>query len=290
MSGSGSGSGSGKTAERFAFTDGRRYHNEPNCPYPLPNDLEEVDRLEIQHYAIQQITRKRYHALLYNPKRAIDIGAGTGIWLMEMATDFPECEFTGIDIAPLQPTTILPQNCTFEMANVLEGLSHPDGYFDYVRHCLLVAAIPKDKWLSYVKECARLCASGGWVEMIDSSGRIHGGGPACQKISNTMSGVLKARGLSPETTETLDVLMREAGLVDVEVKEFRMISGGSRGGSAGKLFLKDFRMGCNALAPLLVNMHGMAREDVDQLILQAEQEMEQCDTYGILRIFVGRKP
>jgi hypothetical protein len=42
--------------------------------------------------------------------------------LQEMAADFPECEFLGIDIVPLQPTTILPKNCSFELANVLEGL------------------------------------------------------------------------------------------------------------------------------------------------------------------------
>jgi uncharacterized membrane protein YccC len=38
-----------------------------------------------------------------------------------MATEFPECEFLGIDIVPLQPTTILPRNCSFELVNVLEG-------------------------------------------------------------------------------------------------------------------------------------------------------------------------
>jgi uncharacterized membrane protein YccC len=41
--------------------------------------------------------------------------------LQEMATEFPECEFLGIDIVPLQPTTVLPRNCSFELANVLEG-------------------------------------------------------------------------------------------------------------------------------------------------------------------------
>jgi uncharacterized membrane protein YccC len=39
-----------------------------------------------------------------------------------MATEFPECEFLGIDIVPLQPTAVLPRNCSFELANLLEGL------------------------------------------------------------------------------------------------------------------------------------------------------------------------
>jgi hypothetical protein len=38
-----------------------------------------------------------------------------------MAKEFPECEFLGIDITPLQSTTVLPENCHFELANVLEG-------------------------------------------------------------------------------------------------------------------------------------------------------------------------
>jgi hypothetical protein len=28
----------------FQYADGRRFHNEKNCPYPLPNDLTEIDR------------------------------------------------------------------------------------------------------------------------------------------------------------------------------------------------------------------------------------------------------
>jgi uncharacterized membrane protein YccC len=38
-----------------------------------------------------------------------------------MAVDFPGCHFLGVDVAPLQPTTVLPQNCSFELINVLKG-------------------------------------------------------------------------------------------------------------------------------------------------------------------------
>ncbi|RKP07780.1 methyltransferase type 11 [Thamnocephalis sphaerospora] len=265
---------SGNTAS-FSFTNGRRYHNEPNCPYPLPNDLNEIDRLDLQHYAVQQVTHKRYHAPLDNPRRSLDIGAGTGVWLMEMATDFPECEFTGVDIAPLQPTTVLPSNCTFEIGNALEGLSHPDGYFDYVRHSLLVAAIPKDKWQPYVKECARLCASGGWVEMTEFNCKVQAGGPAMAKLSELLS--------------VLDKLMHEAGLVDIKVSEFRLPLG-SWGGAAGVLFKKDSRLLQTTLAPLYVKLHGMTLEETEKLIQESEDEMESRQAYATLRVFVGRKP
>ncbi|RKP06640.1 S-adenosyl-L-methionine-dependent methyltransferase [Thamnocephalis sphaerospora] len=238
---------------------------------------------------IQQVTRKRYHAPLSSPGRAIDIATGTGIWMMEMAADFPECEFLGIDIAQLQPTTILPKNCTFKCANILEGLSYPDGYFDYVRHSLLVTAFSKENWSSYIKECARVCASEGWIEMIEITGLHQGGGPAVKKFFELLTGALRKRGSSPETTEVLDELMLETGLADVQAKEFKLPFG-SRGGSAGMLFLKDVRMLHAALTPLYMSMHCMTREEVEQIMLQLEEEVENCDAYGILRIYIGRKP
>ncbi|RKP06190.1 S-adenosyl-L-methionine-dependent methyltransferase [Thamnocephalis sphaerospora] len=288
----GSGEDSGKTVEKFSFADGRHYHNEPNCPYPMPNDLDEIDRcmqLDLQHYAIQQVTQKRYHAPLENPKRALDIGTGSGTWLMEMATDFPECEFLGVDIAPLQPTTILPSNCTFELANVLEGLRHSDGSFDYVRRSLLVAAIPKDQWTSHVEECARLCAPGGWVEMVESDAGYYGGGPARKKQGELLLSVLHARGLSPETTTMLDELMRDAGLVDIQVKEYRLPSG-KGAGRIGELFLKDSVLIQAALVPLYMKMYNMAREELDQLIEQGNEESKMLESYGKLYVYVGRKP
>jgi hypothetical protein len=31
-------------ANHFQYVEERRFHNEENCPYPLPNDLTEIDR------------------------------------------------------------------------------------------------------------------------------------------------------------------------------------------------------------------------------------------------------
>jgi hypothetical protein len=33
-----------KHANYFRYSEERRFHNERNCPYPLPNDLTEIDR------------------------------------------------------------------------------------------------------------------------------------------------------------------------------------------------------------------------------------------------------
>jgi ubiquinone/menaquinone biosynthesis C-methylase UbiE len=41
-----------------------------------------VFRLDIQHYALQHATGKRFFAPITEPRRAIDIGTGTGTWML----------------------------------------------------------------------------------------------------------------------------------------------------------------------------------------------------------------
>jgi hypothetical protein len=41
-----------------------------------------VSRLDIQHYAMQQASGKRFFAPIEEPRRAIDIGTGTGTWML----------------------------------------------------------------------------------------------------------------------------------------------------------------------------------------------------------------
>jgi hypothetical protein len=41
-----------------------------------------VFRLDVQHYAFQHATGKRFFAPITEPRRAIDIGTGTGTWML----------------------------------------------------------------------------------------------------------------------------------------------------------------------------------------------------------------
>jgi hypothetical protein len=41
-----------------------------------------ISRLDIQHYAVQHVTGKRFFAPITEPKRAVDIGTGTGTWML----------------------------------------------------------------------------------------------------------------------------------------------------------------------------------------------------------------
>jgi hypothetical protein len=201
-----------------------------------------------------------------------------------MAAEFPECKFLGIDIVPLQPTTILPKNCSFEFVNVLEGsyrayrpsspvnhplvigIPKPDNLFDYIHQRFLIGAIPTNKWKQHIQECARVCASDGWVEIVEPSSQIMGGGPACQQFNTWLAEGSKRRGIDGNMVKCLDELMHEAGLIHI-TKQTITAPIGPWGGKAGKLFAEDFRLLNDSLQPLFTNVLGVPKEDVEKMVL-----------------------
>jgi ubiquinone/menaquinone biosynthesis C-methylase UbiE len=205
-----------------------------------------------------------------------------------MANEFPECEFLGCDIAPLKPTTILPKNCSFELANVLEGIPKPDRWFDYVHQRFLIGAIPADKWKQHIRECTRICASGGWVEIVETTGRIVDGGPACHKYNTWFADGFKLRGIDVKMGQNLDEWMHEAGLINVTKQTFT-VPVGPWGGQAGELFAENYRLGNIALQPLFTNALGVPKEEYEKTTALMLEEFKSHQTYITVYVYLGQK-
>src|SRR5258708_39419939 len=69
-------------------------------PYMLPRDMEEINRLDFQHYVLRYAFRGLYAAPLRNPRDILDVGTGTGLWAREMAQLFPLARVVGLALAP----------------------------------------------------------------------------------------------------------------------------------------------------------------------------------------------
>lgn len=68
----------------FQYQNGRRYHAYRAGQYLLPNDEQEQERLDIIHHVFMLTLNGQPCASmskLDNPKRILDIGTGTGIWV-----------------------------------------------------------------------------------------------------------------------------------------------------------------------------------------------------------------
>lgn len=86
------------------------------------------------------------------PARVLDVACGSGVWVLDMATTFPESQFYGIDFAIIYPNTIKPPNTTFHHGDLLdpEGFPYPDEFFDYIHMRLVYNCFsPSDLKVNY---------------------------------------------------------------------------------------------------------------------------------------------
>ncbi|EME87174.1 uncharacterized protein MYCFIDRAFT_84230 [Pseudocercospora fijiensis CIRAD86] len=87
------------SARQFHFEYGRRYHGYNAGKYHFPNDEVELNRMDIEHYNQKlQLDGKLHLCPPDDPKQVLDVGTGTGIWCIETADKYPECEVIGTDL------------------------------------------------------------------------------------------------------------------------------------------------------------------------------------------------
>jgi cyclopropane fatty-acyl-phospholipid synthase-like methyltransferase len=101
--------------------------------YWVPNDDKQQNQLDIAHHLYGlTLGGKLCLAPIKNPKKVLDIGAGTGIWAMDFAVQYPSAHVIGFDLSPIGQVRAIP-NVRFE---VKDACSPDWGYeqssFDFI--------------------------------------------------------------------------------------------------------------------------------------------------------------
>jgi ubiquinone/menaquinone biosynthesis C-methylase UbiE len=216
-------------------------------PYMLPRDMEEINRLDFQHYILRYAFQGLYAVPLRNPRDILDVGTGTGRWAREMAQLFPHARVVGLDLAPPPHDEMAdsgvglelrPPNYAFVAGNILEGLPFPDGSFDFVHMRLVFFAIPADRWPFVIGELVRVTRLGGWVESIEVDAP-RDGGPAVDSLVKWTTNLFARRGVDITYSRRTGDLLRTAGLAPVYAHAVPLPIG-TYGGRVAIMLARDF--------------------------------------------------
>jgi SAM-dependent methyltransferase len=257
--------------------------------YLFPRHPGELDRLDIQHYALREMLRGNHLAPVRDPGRILDVGSGTGQWGYEMSAEQPSALVVGVDLVAGKPGQ--PERYHYVRGNVLPGLPFTEGRFDFVHQRLLVTGVPLVAWPGLVAELVRVTRPGGWVELVEVPIEIERAGPAAQRLVVLTRELTEALGL--DTTGVvygaLDEYLRASGLVNIERREVSLPVG-RWGGRVGSLMVTDFRAGATRVCEVLEARGRLTEEETRTLIQDAQHEWEDGQLAYPFAIAYGQKP
>lgn len=267
-------------------------------PYLMPYDVEELNRLDFQHYMLRATLRGNFAAPISAPSTILDVGTGTGRWARELAMTFPSASVIGIDLNPPLDDAAGPQasddprpaNCAFAPGNILEGLSFADGSFSYTHQRALLAAIPHDRWPTVARELARLTAPGGWVESLEVT-ELQQSGPATTQLVEWLRATLARRGVDFADGGRVGDHLGAAGLVNVTTRALRMPCGDS-GGRIGRMLAADWFSLFEATRGFMVALGLVTPEGFDQVSATARAELASPHGQCFMPVYIayGQRP
>lgn len=215
-------------------------------PYLLPKDLQEEHRLRFQH----RLLYAQFGCHFFAPLQAktvhtiLDVGCGSGAWLMEMARLFPDALVRGIDSDARQGMrsfwTEHPR-CRLLIGDVRAGTMYLTNTFDFTHMRFLVLALPAQSWPSVIEELVRVTVPSGWIELFEGGQQCEQAGPNMRQLLTWGQQFLEQRGFDLHVIEHLGELLQKAGVQNVTEQRLT-IPVGSWGGRVGK------RMGNDVLA------------------------------------------
>ncbi|CAG8605487.1 4774_t:CDS:10 [Paraglomus brasilianum] len=269
---------------KFKVIDGRRYQALDDSNYFLPNDENEEERLDVQHIVMKQAFDGNFSApvdqLLRKGARVLDVCCGSCVWTLELAKEYPNSYFIGIDIAPVVLPVEKPSNLEFVEYNVLDGLPFDDNSFDYVfaRYCL--AVYTRSQWTKLaIPEYTRITKPGGWVEMMEID--LIRGGDKCEnvtRLNNAWIALAESKNFVVIPAFEIRGFLEQSGCyTNIDHKEVP-VPVGPKGDKYAEMAIRNFRDLWSGLKYPYVAVMQITGEHYDAILESAIKELIE---YGI---------
>ncbi|KIW08953.1 uncharacterized protein PV09_00865 [Verruconis gallopava] len=287
----------------FRLEHGRRYHAlHSDAEYNLPNDEEEMDRLDLQHHLFRLTLDGALYKAPLPPDvhHVLDVGTGSGIWALDFAEEHPSAAVIGTDLSPVQ-LPHAPPNLRFYVENVEQDWNF-DHDFDMIHARMLVVAL-KD-WPNFFRQAFAHLKPGGWLEMQDLLSPM----PRCDDNSappdsplmvwaQLMRMASQRTGIDLEAANRFPQLMRAAGFVDVQVQTeiwpLNRWPMDEKMKERGKWASENLTMGVEGISMgFFTKVLGWSEADVKELVDQVQAQIRDRSNHTYMPVvFVwARKP
>ncbi|KAI9010402.1 S-adenosyl-L-methionine-dependent methyltransferase [Phycomyces nitens] len=206
----------------------------------------------------------------------LDVGCGSGSWVMDMAIDYPNARVTGLDIMDMFPAMIRPENVTFELANVLDGIPYPDSSFDFVHMRLMISAFRKEEWPFVITEIRRVLKPGGLAQFFESDFTYKGQSPAIDSLISELLRLMEERGQNPWVASQLGEMLKEKAFDHIELDQ-RKIDYADTVNPISREMLWNWKNVFMSLKPFLNEHLNATSQEYEEIVKQFAKE---CHQYG----------
>ncbi|KAI8806289.1 S-adenosyl-L-methionine-dependent methyltransferase [Cladochytrium replicatum] len=246
--------------------------------YVLPTDTAEGRRQNAKHQLVKDMFGRNYRGVTEEQLQAgvwvLDVGYGTGLWLCEMARDYPNGRYFGVDIASSQWAEAFQRvnhehlgvEVQFMRGDILKSLPFPDNTFNYIHQSFLAFSIPADLWPHALSELQRVLKPGGWVDLLEHDPIPMNPTPRVEVLNQLFRGMYAARGVDLDFPPQLHGMLKADRRFDlVEHSEIRQ-SLGWEDNVVSRMWYEDMRMRLYNGAGFQKESMGITDEEHETLI------------------------
>ena len=242
-----------------------------------------------------------YDRLPEDVKHILDVGCGSGGWVLDVAYQYPECEVVGLDVS----TTLLNyararadvqerKNAVFVQGNVLKPLEFADGEFDLVNMRFATAFLLREAWLPVLQELFRILRPGGIMRITETDNMGVSTSPALEKMLSNVYQMLRIMGygFSPDNkgycvTPVLKGLLLSAGFEDIKL--FPHVIDFSFNAELYQNHYENYVASFSPATLYQISQHGnVTLQELEDTLNHLHVEMLQKDFQGLWYILTAR--
>ncbi|KAF8469767.1 S-adenosyl-L-methionine-dependent methyltransferase [Kalaharituber pfeilii] len=241
------------------------------------------------HLWVSALGGELYTAPMKNPRRALDAGTGDGLWAIDLANRYPDCQVTAVDLQvhalQAEGDTNTPPNYKF-LVNDLESPSDYSERFDLIHFREVFTSL--HCWDEVIRQCYFNIAPGGYIEIqeldtvlrngsLDKPRPISSNCPIKRWWDLTISTVPRKGHTFPEPS-SMSTLLRAAGFQNTTLTskmwalaawhEDKVIC---EHGELARVLLCQRTIKCSKI--LLNRCSGLPEDEVDKFCNEAEDEL-----------------